>query len=401
MSSGQQLPLGSAKDLGFCPQRVRHLVETLQAEVTKARLPGAVALIARRGQVLLHQNVGQQDPAHGVPMELDSIFRIYSMTKPIVSVAVMQLMERGQLLLSDPVAKYLPEFANVQLSTAVDDQTVLQRPKTEPTVQDLLRHTAGLTYEILGNEPIQRQYAQARLASRTRSNREFSKALAALPLMFEPGTVWEYSRATDVLGALVEVVSGQTLGAFLQDNILGPLGMVDTSFVVPQDKHHRIAEPFAVDPDGGIAPRLIDLRQSVAMEAGGAGLASTSADYARFLQCLLNGGVLDGQRILSTATVRYMTADHLGGIGVHRAGRSGELLPPGHGFGLGFAVRLEEGVATQAGSKGLYFWGGIAGTTFFVDPAKDFFALMMLQAPNQRDYYRPLFRNMVYAALLE
>ena len=401
MSSDNALPLGAAKDLGFCPQRVHHLVEMLQAEVAKARLPGAVALIARHGKVLLHQNVGQQDPAQGVPMELDSIFRIYSMTKPIVSVAVMQLMERGQLLLSDPVAKYLPEFADVQLSTVVDGQTVQQRPLNEPTVQDLLRHTVGLTYEILGTEPIQRQYAQARLASRERTNRAFSQALAAIPLMFEPGTVWEYSRATDLLGALVEVVSGQTLGAFLQDNILGPLGMADTSFVVPPDKHHRIAEPFAKDPDGGIAMRLIDLRQPAAMEAGGAGLASTSAHYARFLQCLLYGGVLEGQRILSTATVRYMTADHLGSIGVHRAGRSGELLPPGHGFGLGFAVRLEEGIAAQAGSKGLYFWGGIAGTTFFVDPAKDFFALMMTQAPNQRDYYRPLFRNLVYAALLE
>jgi CubicO group peptidase (beta-lactamase class C family) len=177
--------------------------------------------------------------------------------------------------------------------------------------------------------------------------------------------------------------------------------MVDTSFVVPPEKHHRIAEPFEKDPDGGIALRLIDVRKPVALEAGGAGLASTSADYARFLQCLLNGGELDGQRILSNATVRYMTSDHLGGIGVHRAGRSGELLPPGHGFGLGFAVRLGEGVSAMAGSKGLYYWGGIAGTTFFVDPAKDFFALMMIQAPNQRDYYRPLFRNLVYAALLE
>jgi CubicO group peptidase (beta-lactamase class C family) len=398
---GKQLPLGSAKDLGFCPQRVHHLVAVLQSEVAKARLPGAVALIARHGKVLLHQNVGQQDPLQGVPMELDSIFRIYSMTKPIVSVAVMQLMERGQLLLSDPVAKYLPEFSGVRVSTVVDGHAVLQRPLNEPTVQDLLRHTSGLTYEILGDEPIQRQYAQARLASRDRSNREFSKALADIPLMFEPGTVWEYSRATDLLGALVEAVSGQTLGSFLQDHILGPLGMVDTSFVVPPDKHHRIAEPFEKDPDGGIVPRLIDLRKPVAMEAGGAGLASTSANYARFLQCMLNGGELDGQRILSPATVRYMTADHLGDIGVHRAGRSGELLPPGHGFGLGFAVRLEEGIAAQAGSKGLYFWGGIAGTTFFVDPARDFFALMMLQAPNQRDYYRPLFRNLVYAALLE
>jgi len=401
MTSAKQLPLGSAKDLGFCPLRTRQLVEVLQSEVGKARLPGAVALIARRGQVLLHETVGQQDPTAGVPMGLDSIFRIYSMTKPIVSVAVMMLMERGRLLLSDTVAQHLPEFADIKLTTHISGHSVQHRPRTAPTVQDLLRHTAGLTYEILGTEPIQRQYAQAQLASRDRSNREFAQALAAIPLMFEPGTVWEYSRATDLLGALVEVVSGQSLGTFLQENILGPLGMVDTSFVVPPDKHHRIAEPFEKDPDGGIAMRLIDVRQSVALEAGGAGLASTSTDYARFLQCLLNGGELDGRRILSNATVRYMTADHLGDIGVHRAGRSGELLPPGHGFGLGFAVRLNDGVSAMAGSKGLYYWGGIAGTTFFVDPAKEFFALMMIQAPNQRDYYRPLFRNLVYAALLE
>ena len=401
MTSGRELPFGSAKDLGFCPLRTRRLVEVLQSEVDKARLPGAVALIARHGQVLLNETVGQQDPAAGVPMALDSIFRIYSMTKPIVSVAVMLLMERGLLLLSDPVARHLPEFDDVKVTTHINGHAVQHRPKQAPTVQDLLRHTSGLTYEILGSEPIQRQYAQARLASRDRSNREFAHALAALPLMFEPGTVWEYSRATDLLGALVEAVSGQALGAFLQDNILGPLAMVDTSFVVPPEKHHRIAEPFEQDPDGGIAMQLIDVRQPVAMQAGGAGLASTASDYARFLQCLLSGGALDGQRILSAATVRYMTADHLGDIAVHRAGRSGELLPPGHGFGLGFAVRTQEGVAAVAGSKGLYFWGGIAGTTFFVDPAKDFFALMMIQAPNQRDYYRPLFRNLVYAALLE
>ena len=401
MTVARQLPFGSAKDLGFCPQRTRNLVQVLAREVASKRLPGAVALIARRGQVLLHETVGQQDPVAGVPMGLDAIFRIYSMTKPIVSVAVMMLMERGELLLSDTVAQHLPEFEDVKVTTHINGHAVQHRPKHAPTVQDLLRHTSGLTYEILGAEPVQRQYAQAQLASRDRTNREFSLALAALPLMFEPGTVWEYSRATDLLGALVEAVSGQTLGAFLQDNILGPLGMVDTSFVVPPEKHHRIAEPFEKDPDGGIAMRLIDVRQSVAMEAGGAGLASTAADYARFLQCLLSGGELHGQRILSTATVRYMTADHLGDIAVHRAGRSDELLPPGHGFGLGFAVRTQEGVAAISGTKGMYFWGGIAGTTFFVDPTKDFFALMMIQAPNQRDYYRPLFRNLVYAALLE
>lgn len=383
-------------------------MDVLHREVASARLPGAVALIARKGQVLLHASVGQQVPAQApegaapaAPMAQDSIFRIYSMTKPIVSVAVMMLMERGRLLLGDPVARHLPEFADVQVARHQGGHTTLHRPKAAPTVQDLLRHTSGLTYEILGSEPIQRQYAQARLGSREHTNAEFSKVLAAMPLMFEPGTVWEYSRATDLLGALVEAVSGQTLGAFLQDNIFGPLGMVDTGFVVPPEHHHRIAEPFAQDPDGGIAMRLMDIRKPAPMEAGGAGLASTSADYARFLQCLLNGGELGGVRILGPATVRYMTADHLGQIGVHRDGRSGELLTPGHGFGLGFAVRTGTGVCETPGSPGLYYWGGIAGTTFFVDPAKDFFALMMIQAPNQRDYYRPLFRNLVYAAVLE
>jgi len=334
-------------------------------------------------------------------MALDSIFRIYSMTKPLVSVAVLQLMEQGKLLLSDPVVKHLPEFAQIQVAAHVEEHAVLQSPRTAPTVQDLLRHTSGLTYEILGSEPIQRQYAQARLASRDRSNAEFSKALSEIPLMFEPGTVWEYSRATDLLGALVEVVSGQTLGAYLQQHILAPLRMADTGFFVPEAQHHRIAEQFDKDPDGGIAMRLMDLRKVPRMEAGGSGLASTAMDYARFLQCLLNGGTLDGARILGPATVRYMTADHLGTIEPYRAGPSGELLPPGHGFGLGFAVRREEGIGNQLGSKGMYYWSGIAGTSFFVDPEKEFFAVMMMQAPNQRTLYRPLFRNLVYAALLD
>jgi CubicO group peptidase (beta-lactamase class C family) len=390
------------ESVGLSAQRTAHLVQVLEREVAQARLPGAVALIARHGQIVLHQAVGRQNPADGTPMALDSIFRIYSMTKPLVSVAVLQLMERGQVLLSDPVARHLPEFANVPVATRVNGETVLRPPKTQPTVQDLLRHTAGLTYEFLGNDPIQVQYAKARLGSREHTNAQFVQALAQIPYLVEPGTAWEYSRATDVLGALVERVSGQTLGCFLQDNILGPLGMVDTAFAVPPAQHHRIAEPFESDPDGGIAMRLMDIRKAAPMEAGGAGLASTALDYARFLQCLLSGGAApDGRHILSPATVRYMTADHLGGIAPHRAGLSGELLPPGHGFGLGFAVRTHEGLASVAGSKGLYYWGGIAGTTFFVDPAKDFFAILMLQAPNQRDYYRPLFRNLVYAALLD
>ena len=395
----RQLPEGRPQELGFSLDATKAIVGVLQAEVARQRLPGGVALVARQGKVLLHRAFGQQDPQRGTTMATDAIFRIYSMTKPMVSVAVMQLMERGKLLLSDPVSKYLPEFAGVQVAHDVHGNLTLKPPAREPTVQDLLRHTAGLTYEILGNDPIQLQYAKARFVARELHNGEFSKALAQIPLRFEPGTVWEYSRATDLLGSLIEAISGQALGAFLYDNIMGPLGMADTAFVVPPEKHHRIAEPFETDPDGGIQPRLIDPRKHTAMEAGGSGLMSTASDFALFLQALLNGGTLGAARLLSPATVRYMTADHLGGIAPYRAGRSGELLPPGHGFGLGFAVRLEDGVAAVSGSKGLYYWGGIAGTTFFVDPAKDFFAILMIQAPNQRDHYRPLFRNLVYAAL--
>jgi CubicO group peptidase (beta-lactamase class C family) len=389
----------SSSASGFFAPALQTLVQVLEREVAIARLPGAVAFIARHGQTVLHQAIGVQNPADATPMALDSLFRIYSMTKPLVSVAVMQLMEQGRLLLSDPVGLHLPEFANVMVADDPVNVAAQRPPRSQPTVQDLLRHTSGLTYEILGNDPIQTQYAQARLGARNLSNVEFSLALAQIPYRFEPGTVWEYSRATDLLGALIEKVTGQTLGDYLQQHILAPLGMKDTAFSVPTQHHGRIAEPFAHDPDGGVPLRLMDVRTAARMEAGGAGLVSTAADYARFLQCLLNGGTLGSARILGPATVRYMTADHLGSIEPYRAGRSGELLPPGHGFGLGFAVRTDDGLAAQSGSKGLYYWGGIAGTTFFVDPSKDLFAILMLQAPNQRDYYRPLFRNLVYAAL--
>ena len=391
MTPHPALPQAHPADVGLCPERTKRLMDVLRHEVDSGRLPGAVAMIARRGQIGLLEAVGQQDPATGTPMQINSIFRIYSMTKPVVSVAVMMLVERGQLLLSDPVSRWLPEFAHPQVATAQG----LEPVKQEATVQDLLRHTAGLTYEFLGSSSVQQQYAQAKIASRERTNAEFSQTLAAMPLQFQPGSVWAYSRATDVLGRLVEVVSGQGLGAFLQAEIFGPMGMVDTGFAVPPDQHHRIAEPFAHDPDGGVPMKVLDPRQVPAMEGGGGGLMSTMLDYARFLQFLRNRGELNGVRLLGPHTVDFMTADHLGGIPA-----DGTLLPPGHGFGLGFAVRTHLGLSPVPGSVGLYYWGGIAGTTFFVDPALDMYAMLMVQAPNQRDYYRPLFRDLVYAALL-
>lgn len=397
---GQTLSAVLPHEAGLCPQRTKRLMDVLQAEVERQRLPGAVALIARHGKLALFESLGALDPATGTPMTRDAIFRIYSMTKPIVSVAAMMLMEQGQLLLSDPVAKYLPEYSAQKLASLVNGVVQLQAVRQGATIQDLLRHTAGLTYEFMGSAPVQRQYAQTRIGSRERSNAGFSHELAALPLMFEPGAVWEYGRATDVLGRLIEVVSGQTLGAYLQEHIFQPLGMTDTGFCVPAQQHARIAEPFARDPEGGVQMRVIDVREDAALESGGGGLASTATDYARFLQFMLNKGELDGVRLLGPRTVDFMTTDHLGDIPVN-SGASRALLPLGHGFGLGFAVRKQLGVASVPGSVGTYFWGGMAGTTFFVDPAEDLFAILMLQAPNQREYYRMLFRDLVYATLLD
>ena len=398
--AGLTLPVAAPQEVGLCPQRTQRLMAVLQAEVERQRLPGAVALIARHGKLALFEAVGALDPATDTRMTRDAIFRIYSMTKPVVSVAVMMLMEQGQLLLSDPVAKYLPEYATQKVASLVDGAVQLQAVRQSATLHDLLRHTAGLTYEFMGNAAVQRQYAQIRIGSRERSNAEFSHELAALPLLFEPGTVWEYGRATDVLGRLVEVVSGQTLGAYLQQHIFKPLGMIDTGFWVPPEQQARIAEPFVRDPEGGVQMRVIDVREDARLESGGGGLASTAMDYARFCQFMLNRGELDGVRLLGPRTVDFMTADHLGDIPVNK-GTSRALLPHGHGFGLGFAVRTELGVASVPGSVGMYFWGGMAGTTFFVDPAEDLFACLMLQAPNQREYFRMLFRDLVYATLLD
>ena len=379
--------------------RKARLLATLQSEIDSGRLPGAVVILSRHGKVELFESLGQQNPNDGSTMVLDSIFRIYSMTKPIVSVAIMMLMEQGKLLLSDTVGEYLPEYAKQQLAVEVDGQVSYTAAKPA-TVQDLLRHTAGLTYEFLGNSAAQKAYRAAKIGMglRNASNAEFSKILAVQPLQYEPGTVWEYSRATDVLGALVEVISGQTLGNFLQEQIFKPLKMLETGFSVPADKHHRIAEPFTKDPDGGIQLKLINIKDSPKFESGGGGLVSTAHDYARFLQFMLNKGDLDGVRLLSSHTVDFMTADHVGDLPVSPVS-SATLLPPGHGFGLGFAVRKETGISTVPGSAGVYYWGGIAGTTFFIDPKLDMFAMMLIQAPNQRDYYRPLFRNLIYAAL--
>jgi CubicO group peptidase (beta-lactamase class C family) len=391
------LPTAAPADVGLCPDRTPRIMQVLQRDVDRGRLPGAAVLISRRGRVVLDTAVGRLDPARDVPMGTDAIFRIYSMTKPIVSVAALMLVEQGRLLLSDPVGQHVPGFMKQQVVVAGQHGITLVRATRPSTVHDLLRHTAGLTYEFTGNEHVNQLYSEADLSNRQQTNAELCERLAALPLAHQPGTTWAYSRATDVLGRVIEVVTGQTLGAFLRENILQPLGMNETAFFVPPEQHHRIAEAFEHDPDGGTQMPMHDPREVPALEMGGGGLMSTLHDYARFLQCLCNGGELEGQRLLSPRTLAWMTADHLGSAIAHT---DNPLLPPGHGFGLGFAVRTEAGVAPVPGSVGTYHWSGIGGTHFFVDPAQELFAIFMAQAPNQRVHYRSVMRGLVYGAVV-
>jgi CubicO group peptidase (beta-lactamase class C family) len=390
------LPTGRPEDVGLSQPALDRLSAALNDRVASGHIPGAVALVARHGKVAYHQSFGRQDPASDKPMGTDAIFRIYSMTKAIVSVAVMMLWEEGRLLLGDPISKFIPAFADTKVGIITGDSYTLTASRTPITIQDLLRHTSGLTYEFRGATPIHKAYMQARVARLKQTNADQVAELAALPLLHQPGAAWEYSRSTDVLGRLVELISGQTLGAFLAERILTPLGMTDSAFSVPAANQGRIAEPFAKDPETRMDVALLDVRRPAVFESGGGGMVATAMDYARFQAMLLGNGRLGSTRLLGRKTIELMTSDHLGSV----TGNP-DLLPPGHGFGLGFAVRTQPGMAPFPGSVGSYFWGGMAGTTFWVDPAERLHAVLMIQAPVQREHYRVLFRDLVYAALAD
>ena len=364
------------------------VVAALQTRIAAGRIPGAVVMIERRGVPALSAALGEQDASRRLAMRADSIFRIYSMTKPIISVALMRLAERGEVLLRDPVAKYLPAFADTRVGV---EGVAPLRPMT---VYDLLRHTSGLTYEFHEPSAVRQLYVEAGLYARTRSNAEQIALLAALPLAHQPGSLWDYSRATDVLGRLIEVLTDAPLGDHLKATIFDPLGMQDTGFAVPAASHDRLAEPLPSPPDGAPLVPVFDPRLPAALQSGGGGLMSTVPDYARFVRLLLNGGQQGGLRLLGRNTLEFMTADHLGAIP-----RANDLLPPGHGFGLGFAVKTAVGGHTEPGSIGSYGWSGAAGTAFFVDPAESMFAIVMTQAPGLLDEVREVFRQTVYAAL--
>jgi CubicO group peptidase (beta-lactamase class C family) len=389
------LPQAKPESLGLSAARLQILSDAFKREVDKGTLPGATVMVARRGQIGWFDAVGRQGPAAAAPMTRDSIFRIFSMTKPIVSVGIMMLMEDGHFLLNEPVAKFIPEFANQQVGIEKDGKLELVPLARPMTIQDLLRHTSGITYDHTGNSLVQQLYKETRLRSRKITNAEHAAIVASLPLICQPGAEWNYSRSTDILGRIIEVVSGKPLGTFLTERILAPLQMAETAFFTGEENASRLAEPFPTDPWTGENVQLFNMLDRPAMESGGGGLVSTTMDYARFCQMLLNGGRLDGNRIIGRKTLELMASDHL----TPAVAIKGTLLAPGHGFGLGFAVRNGAGIASFSGSVGQFFWSGMAGTFFFIDPKEELFAVFMSQAPGQRDFTRTLLRNLVYAAV--
>ncbi len=395
MSAGS-LTLVQPEEVGFSAPGLARLSEALKSRIERGHIPGAVALIGRYGRLAYHEAFGVRDPEAADPMHPDAIFRIYSMTKAIVSVAIMMLFEEGHLLLGEPVSRYIPEFDAQDVLIERNGLAERVAATRAATVQDLLRHTSGLTYEFRGTGPVHRAYMDAKIYRRGQTNAEQAAMLGKLPLLHHPGTRWEYSRSTDVLGRLVEVISGESLGAFLEHRILVPLGMADSGFHVAAAKHPRLAGGFAKDPETEADVQLLEVREKPSFESGGGGMVATAVDYACFLQMLLEGGTLNGHRLLGRKTIELMTSDHLGGIP-----GDADLLPPGHGFGLGFAVRLTPGLAPFPGSVGTFFWGGAAGTTFWVDPVERLIAVLMIQAPGQREHYRVLFRDLVYAAIAD
>jgi CubicO group peptidase (beta-lactamase class C family) len=389
------LPQAKPESLGLSPVRLQRMSDAFKREIDKGTTPGVTMMVARRGQIGWFEALGRQNPASPAPMAHNTLFRIFSMTKPIVSVGIMMLLEEGYFLLNDAIAKYIPEFSDQKVGIENNGKLELVALKRPITIQDLLRHTSGIAYEHTGNGLVQQLYQQSRVRSRKISNAEHAALIASLPLMCQPGVEWNYSRSTDILGRIIEVVSGKSLGAFLTERILAPLQMAETAFHTGPENADRLAEPFPVDPWSGEKVQLFNMLETPVMESGGGGLVSTTMDYARFCQMLLNGGVLDGVRIIGRKTLQLMASNHLD----PSVKLESHLVPAGHSFGLGFAVRTQEGMAPFAGSVGQFFWSGMAGTFFWIDPKEELFAVFMSQGPGQREHFRSLVRSLVYATV--
>ena len=410
----KELPrAASPSEVGISADRIERLAQVLRADAAAGAIPGAVVLVSRYGRIAYEAAVGFRDRTANAPMQPDAIFRLASMTKPITTLAAMVLVEEGRLHLHEPVARWLPELKELNVGVEKIDPNgklvlTLEPAQRPVTVQDLMRHTSGFTYGQFGNSLVHQEYMKAKAMDPQQTNAEMVTKLSRLPLRYQPGTTFEYSMSTDVLGRLIEVISDMDLERFIADRITRPLDMRDTTFVLDPAKAGRVAE-LDVDKATGQRPPASSPANPPKWFSGGGGLYSTARDYARFAQMLLNGGELDGVRLVSAKTVRFMASNHLP-PGVGYGGTVGLLsvIAPtpanGQGFGLGFAVRLEEGRHPNPGSVGDFYWAGAFGTYFWIDPREKLFALFMTQLPGaspQRVIYRSLMRNLVYQSLAE
>jgi len=396
---------------GFDSQRLASVSALVDRYVAEGKLAGAQVQVAHRGEVALRHTVGRADVASDRPLGDDAIYRIYSMTKPITSIALMQLYEQGRVLLEDPVSAYIPEFAEMQVFTGGTPTAPKVRPaQTAMTVKDVLTHASGLTYGFFFQNNLDAMYRQDRLGDFQLPDytlEEGMRRLASKPLAFDPGTAWNYSMSTDVCGRLVEVISGMALDEYFAEHITGPLGMVDTAFHVPADKKHRFTSNYALTPDEPLL--IVDsfdaspyLSPPVFLSGGG-GLVGTVDDYQRFVDMLLNGGELDGRRIIGRKTLEYMTINHLPeGKTLNELGQSlfSEAVMEGMGFGLGFSTLVDPARNGAVSSSGEFAWGGAASTAFWVDPAEEITCVFMTQLMPSSSY--PLRRELkatVYQAL--
>ncbi len=382
------------EDDGFSSKRLESARQVIKGDVEHKRVPGEVLLIVHNGRIVSYDAIGYQERAAQTPMKKDSIFRVASMSKPITTVAAMILAEENKLDVGAPVAQYLPEFKDVKVGSEG------AAPKRPMTVQDLMRHTSGLTYGLFGNSAVDQMYRKANIFG-AKSLAEMVKMVAGMPLLHQPGEAWEYSVSTDVLGRVVEVVSGMDLDKFVQERVTGPLKMNDTGFWVKPAAISRLAKP---DAQSNLP--FADAAQRPDLLSGGGGMFSTAGDYARFSQMLLNGGELEGVRILAPKTIALMTADQLPATTERHTpvamalGAFGPVPEMGTSFGLGFAVRVDPGRNPVPGSVGDFSWGGITGTLFWVDPKEKLVAVLMAQGSQAQNtaMWRQT-RTMVYQAM--
>ena len=402
LAHAQPLPTATPQEAGFSPEGLQRLNAFFEREIKADRVPGVVIAIARNGKLVHYQAHGMLNKATGTPMPKDAIFALASMTKIMTSVGALQLTEDGRLPLKSKLSDYYPGFANMKVGVAQADGSLKLVPQERPIfIHDLFRHTSGLTYGGRGNHPISRLYPGGTDPAIEGNTQAFIDRITPLPLAHQPGTVFEYSFSTDVLGAVVEKVTGQRLGAALQTSLWKPLGMNDTSFNVPAAKKARVAMAFANNPLDGKPQSITVIDKETQSDCGGACAFGTVGDYLRFGQMLMNGGELDGQRVLSPQTVAHMTANHLTPE-IKNMVAAVEPHRDGFGFGLGVAVRTTAGLSAVPGNAGEYTWNGAFGTAFFADPKEKLVVVFGTAAPGDlRKYYREQVQNIVYGAMVK